>query len=362
MSHKTLLISKTLGIEGSKLLKPEDDYEALKEFNVAYEGETSIQEQLHLEYQQLLDQHEGLEERLAGFPRAIFSGRERVSEDAEGVFFCFRLPALDSESGEFALEVGVTRWYLHTLPEARAAGGCSPDRRGDQVSAGHSSSVPCRASAAGHHSGQCAQAHQEHLPEATRRADRSTQALARVLDGAQRRAMTILDPNHLRQITSFEDVIEFLADELDWPIDAGDLEEATFEWNPDELGLPPERAAPRIPSSASPAGDRPAVGDLLPRVRRSPTPAHGSPPAPRQACHQEAHLGLGHLKTWTLDDLLFIITTSTGDTVELHFIAFFEQDDKPTEIRSIPWRPGQSPIQHLKRLATELLPHPRLAR
>lgn len=38
VTQKTLLISKTLGIEGRKLLTPEDDYEALKEFNHAYEA------------------------------------------------------------------------------------------------------------------------------------------------------------------------------------------------------------------------------------------------------------------------------------------------------------------------------------
>ena len=113
VSHKTLLISKTLGIEGKKLLKPSDDFDALKEFNSSYEGETTVQEQLHLEYQKLLDEHEA---RLAGLPRAIFSGRERAAEGSAGVFFCFRLPALDTESGEFTLEAGVTRWYLHTLP------------------------------------------------------------------------------------------------------------------------------------------------------------------------------------------------------------------------------------------------------
>jgi SNF2 family DNA or RNA helicase len=116
VSHKTLLISKTLGIEGKKLLKPDDDYAALKEFNASYEGETTVQEQLHLEYQRLLDEHPGLEERLAGLPRAIFSGRELAGEGSAGVFFCYRLPAFDTESGEFTLEAGVTRWYFHRLP------------------------------------------------------------------------------------------------------------------------------------------------------------------------------------------------------------------------------------------------------
>ena len=38
VTQKTLLISKTLGIEGRKLLTPEDDYEALKEFNPYFLG------------------------------------------------------------------------------------------------------------------------------------------------------------------------------------------------------------------------------------------------------------------------------------------------------------------------------------
>jgi len=33
VSHKTLRISKTFGIEGQKLLRPEDDFEALRNFN-----------------------------------------------------------------------------------------------------------------------------------------------------------------------------------------------------------------------------------------------------------------------------------------------------------------------------------------
>ena len=50
VTQKILLISKTMGIEGKKLLTPEDDFEALKEFT-AYEGTTSAVEEMHLEYQ-----------------------------------------------------------------------------------------------------------------------------------------------------------------------------------------------------------------------------------------------------------------------------------------------------------------------
>ena len=55
ITQKTLLISKTLGIEGKKLLTPDDDYEALRDFNHAYEGTKSAIEDMHLEYQDLLE-------------------------------------------------------------------------------------------------------------------------------------------------------------------------------------------------------------------------------------------------------------------------------------------------------------------
>ena len=134
VSHKTLLISKTLGIEGKKLLRPEDDYEALREFNASYEGETTVQEDLHLEYQQLLSDHPDLEERLVALPKGIFSGRERATEGSAGVFFCFRLPALDTEIDEFTLEAGVTRWYLHTLPDGTMLE--DPKRIADSIRSG----------------------------------------------------------------------------------------------------------------------------------------------------------------------------------------------------------------------------------
>ena len=48
-------------------------------------------------------------------PGAIFSGRKRPAKGARGVFFCYALPALDKEAGEFTEEAGTTRWYLYDL-------------------------------------------------------------------------------------------------------------------------------------------------------------------------------------------------------------------------------------------------------
>jgi superfamily II DNA/RNA helicase len=115
VTQKTLLISRTLGIEGKKLLTPEDDYEALKEFNHAYEGTKSAVEDMHLEYQALIQADPDLESRLKRLPGATFSGRKRSTKGVRGVFFCYALPALDKESETFTQEAGVTRWYLYDL-------------------------------------------------------------------------------------------------------------------------------------------------------------------------------------------------------------------------------------------------------
>ncbi|MEE9264893.1 MAG: hypothetical protein V3V11_10610, partial [Vicinamibacteria bacterium] len=45
----------------------------------------------------------------------IFSGRKRPAKGTRGVFFCYGLPALDREIGEFTEDAGTTRWYLYDM-------------------------------------------------------------------------------------------------------------------------------------------------------------------------------------------------------------------------------------------------------
>jgi superfamily II DNA or RNA helicase len=125
VTHKTLRISKTFGIEGKKLLTPEDDFDALKDFNHQYEGEPTPAEQLQLGYEALLVADPQLEERLANFPGRIFSGKQHPTAGARAVFFCFALTAPDQEAppgpgGEIAWteEAGRGSWYLYDLTTA----------------------------------------------------------------------------------------------------------------------------------------------------------------------------------------------------------------------------------------------------
>lgn len=120
VAHKVLRISKTFGIEGRKLLKPEDDYQALKDFTHAYEGTTSPIEQMRLEYQKLLKDYPDLLERINALPGRVFSGKAHPSSGAQAVFLCFAMPAPPAparetpadENAKWTEDSGDTRWYL----------------------------------------------------------------------------------------------------------------------------------------------------------------------------------------------------------------------------------------------------------
>lgn len=122
VSHKTLRISRTFGIEGRKLLRPEDDFEALKEFNHSYEGTQTPTEELHLEFQRLMQEHPDLAQRLNTLPGRLFSGKLHPSANSRAVFLCYALPApaattVDSstDAAAWSEETGFTQWYLYDL-------------------------------------------------------------------------------------------------------------------------------------------------------------------------------------------------------------------------------------------------------
>ena len=121
VSHKTLRISKTLGIEGKKLLREDDDYEDLRNFAEQYEGTVSPDEQMHLEWQDLLAADPELEAHLSGLPDSVFSGKQHAKRGARGVFFCYSRPAHDREASEregqdiWSAEAGDVKWYLADL-------------------------------------------------------------------------------------------------------------------------------------------------------------------------------------------------------------------------------------------------------
>ena len=83
VTHKVLRISHVFGIEGRKLLTPEDDLNALREFNKDYEGTPSKLEEMRLEYRGLLGADPTLEARLNGLPGKSSAGRPTLKPARE---------------------------------------------------------------------------------------------------------------------------------------------------------------------------------------------------------------------------------------------------------------------------------------
>ena len=109
VSQKTLRISKTLGIEGKQLLTPDDDYNSLQEFNAAYEGTESAEEEMALEYQHLMLENPDYETAAQNLPKKMFSGKN--CELGKGFFFCYELPSKNADGSWTKAGEGFFKWY-----------------------------------------------------------------------------------------------------------------------------------------------------------------------------------------------------------------------------------------------------------
>ena len=109
VSKKTLRISKTFGIEGKKLLTPQDDYDALKDFNTSYTGTPSGDEEMALAYQALMAENPDYETLVQKLPKKMFSGK--LASTRKGFFFCYELPVMHVD-GTWSDGDGMYRWYL----------------------------------------------------------------------------------------------------------------------------------------------------------------------------------------------------------------------------------------------------------
>jgi len=109
VSKKTLRISYAFGIEGKQLLTPDDDFEALKDFNSKYEGATSGDEEMALAYQQLMVDNPDYDLLVQEMPKKMYSGR--MTSGKKGIFFCYELP-IKRADGTWSQGDGLYKWYF----------------------------------------------------------------------------------------------------------------------------------------------------------------------------------------------------------------------------------------------------------
>ena len=188
----------------------------------------------------------------------------------------------------------------------------------------------------------------------------------RLLDGTKHmttRPDTALRPS-TATFTTRRDLLRYFIDELDIGrsktknrLEDEDIEELTFEWDLEELGIPRRVRRPverlrqvRPFTETQPWGiffveltaQRLLIGQIRKILNKLVTRGRATARDPNQ-------------RSWALDNLIFVVTTGSGDSTELHLLVFFDVDGR-TEFRCLTWRPTDS-TRRIRRLAQELLPH-----
>ena len=111
VAGKILRISKTLGIEGKKLLGREEDLDALRDFNASYNGVMTFEEKMRIIYTGILQKHPELNDLLPKLPKRLFSGKATPDINTKGVFAAYRLP-----ERKIADDAGTTKVVAGEVP------------------------------------------------------------------------------------------------------------------------------------------------------------------------------------------------------------------------------------------------------
>lgn len=166
----------------------------------------------------------------------------------------------------------------------------------------------------------------------------------------------------LAGIQDFEALLEYLRDELDWPIEADSIEDLTFSYDPDELGIDPDNAAKikSIRRLRPLAIDQP-WGIFFVEFERKRLPVV----ALRRilgsvAVKKRASANSVERQAWEADDLLFVSNYGEGDerTISFaHFTPSEQASDLPT-LKVLGWD-SQDTRLHIDDVAEQL--HNRLA-
>ena len=163
----------------------------------------------------------------------------------------------------------------------------------------------------------------------------------------------------LAEIRRFDQLIEFLRDQMDWPIETSDFEELTFDYTPDELGIDTTNAAkiqeikrlrplvPNQPWSVFFVKFEPkrlpvvALRSILGRVTHKRRSSASDPDQP----------------VWAMEDLMFISNYGEGSARQISFAHFAAADGsrQPT-LRVLGWDSLDTTL-HLHHVGQELVKH-----
>jgi len=164
--------------------------------------------------------------------------------------------------------------------------------------------------------------------------------------------------DRLREIKTFPSLIKFLREDLDWPVEKGDFDDLTFDWDLELLGIDPASAA-KIEEIKQ---LRPITTHEQPwtiffvkfEPKRLPVVALRRILS-QVALRKRQSANPGERAAWRTDDLLFISNYGQGEARQITF-AHFSQDankrDLPT-LKVLGWDDRDTAL-HLDKVANDL--------
>jgi hypothetical protein len=161
----------------------------------------------------------------------------------------------------------------------------------------------------------------------------------------------------LRSIKTFPQLIKYLRDELDWPIDSDDVEDLTFEYEAEELGLDRKHAVKiKEIKQLRPLDSRQPWGIFWVNFEKKQLPVVvlrrilGNLVVKKRASAKK-----GDRPHWHLNDLLFISSYGEEEHRTISFAHFAEdpEADKLPALRVLGWD-DQNSIMHLDHVANNL--------
>ena len=164
----------------------------------------------------------------------------------------------------------------------------------------------------------------------------------------------------LARIRRFDQLVAYLRDELDWPIDSDDFEELTFEYTPEELGIDAKNAAkiqdikrlrPLVP------GQPWGIFFIKFEPKRLPVVALRRILG-QVALKKRASANKSERQAWAADDLLFVSNYGEGEERRIAFAHFSKSrdgHDLPT-LKVLGWDNLDTPL-HLDAVAREMTAH-----
>ena len=168
------------------------------------------------------------------------------------------------------------------------------------------------------------------------------------------------DRERLAAIRRFDQLVAYLRDELDWPIESADFEDLTFDYTPEELGIDTKNAAKidEIKRLRPLAPDQPwGIFFVKFEPKRLPVVALRRILG-RVTLKKRVSANSAERQAWAADDLLFVSNYGEGDERRIaiaHFSTPRTGRDLPT-LKVLGWDNRDTPL-HLDAVARDLSQH-----